>query len=97
MDRKSNKSWLGAVFGLIFVVGGLAAAYGSAGKMIIGYIASSGWAEVPATIHDVKLVRNSGETTTYLVESQYSYIFNGVKYNSDRVSLSSGSDNLGSY
>lgn len=97
MKQKSDKSWLGAVFGLIFVFAGLAAAYGSAGKMIIGYVASANWVEVPATIHRVELVPSYGDTTTYKVESSYSYRFDGQTYEGDRVSLSSGSDNLGSY
>lgn len=96
-DHKSNRSWAGAVFGLIFLVAGLGAAYVSAGKLIVGYVGSVNWVEVPATIHDVKLVSNHGETTTYTVKSNYSYSFNGVRYDNDRVSLSSGSDNLGRY
>lgn len=97
MDQKSNRSLIGAVFGLIFVISGIAAAYGSAGKMVFGFVSSIGWQEVPATIHHVALVSKHGDTTTYSVESQYSYTYNGVRYKNDRVSLSTGSDNIGRY
>lgn len=97
MERKVNRSWLGAIFGLVFLFAGLAAAYGSAGKMIVDYMSSSGWIEVPAIIHDVSLVAHRGDSTTYSVKSSYSYKLNGVTYTSNRVSLSSGSDSIGSY
>lgn len=97
MERNANRSWIGVLFGLVFFVAGLAAAYGSAGKMIFSYVASSDWIEVPATIHDVDLVVRHGDAITYTVNSSYSYNFNGVRHLGDRVSLSSGSDNLGSY
>ena len=97
MAKGSNKSWFGAVFGLIFVFAGLAAAHMSAGKMIFGYLNSYDWVEVSAVIHDLELVRNHGETTTYSVQASYSYQYNGNRYTSDRVSLSTGSDNIGNY
>lgn len=96
-DQKSKKSWPGVLFGMIFVLCGLGAAYGSAGKMLVGYIGSNNWQEVPATIHETELVRNYGDTTTYSVKSTYSYTYNGVVFHSNRVSLSTGSDNIGSY
>lgn len=97
MARESKRSYPGALFGLIFLLAGLAAAYGSGGMMVIGYIASANWVEVPATIHSVSLVSKRGDSTTYSVKSNYSYNFNGTDYHSDRVSLSRGNDNIGSY
>lgn len=98
MSKESGKNWLLAVFGMIFVLAGLAAAYGTVGKTVFGYVVSANWVEVPATIHHLEFVRNRGsDATTYSVESDYSYTFNGARYDSDRVSLSTGSDNLGSY
>ena len=97
-EGSERRSWLGAAFGMVFVLAGLAAAYGSAGSMIVGYIATANWVEVPATIHQLKLSKNYGsESTTYSVKSTYSYTFNGSRYQSDTVSLSKASDNLGSY
>ncbi|MEE9335193.1 MAG: DUF3592 domain-containing protein [Granulosicoccaceae bacterium] len=97
MARKSERSWLSAIFGLIFLLAGLAAAYGSGGMMILGYFTSANWEEVPATIHTVELVSERGDSTTYSVKSSYSYEYNGRNYNSDRVSLSRGNDNIGRY
>jgi len=97
MKEKKTKSWLGAAFGMLFVMFGLLAAYSSAGKMIVGYVASSNWIEAPATLHSLKLDRKHGETTTYSVKSEYSYSFNGFRYRGNRVSLSTASDNVGKY
>ncbi len=98
MAVKSKRSWLGAIMGLLFLLAGLAAAYGSAGKMIVGYIATTDWVEVPATIHNVELVSSrSDDSTTYSVKSLYAYNYNGTNYQGSRVSLSTGNDNIGSY
>ncbi len=97
-EGSERRSWLGAAFGMLFVFGGLAAAYSSAGVMIVGYIATANWVEVPATIHQLKLSQNHGnESTTYSVKSTYSYFYNDTRYQSDNVSISKASDNIGSY
>lgn len=97
IDNNSNRNWPGAIFGLIFFSAGLLAAYGGAGAAIIGYVGSNNWVEVPASIQHVKLITHYGDSRTYEVESTYSYRFNGIDYQSDRVGLSTGSDNLGTY
>ncbi len=95
--KKNNKSWFGAAFGLIFLIAGLWAAHISAGQIIVGYLSSANWVEVPARIHELKLVRKHEETTTYSIKSNYSYQYQNNTYNSSRVGLSTGSDNLGDY
>ena len=85
------------LFGLVFLVSGLAAGYFSFGKMTIEYLSSSDWVLVPAQIESVELKINSGESTTYRVEATYGYDYEGQSYRSDKVSLSSGSDNVGTY
>lgn len=97
MRKGSPKSKIGAVFGFFFVFAGLAAAYFSAGQMIFGYLVTHDWVEVNAKIKDLDLVSRHGESTTYLVKASYSYQYNGTSYNSDQVSLSKGSDNIGDY
>jgi len=89
-------SWVGVFLGLVFLAGGIFGAYGSS-KMIVGFIASANWEEVPAELHEIKLKKHFGETTTYSVQASYSYRFKGTYYTGSRVSLSSGSDNLGTY
>ena len=88
---------MASLFGLAFLFGGLAAGYFSFGHMTIQYISTKDWVLVPAQIASVDLKVNSGESTTYRVEANYRYNYQGESYNSDNVSLSSGSDNVGTY
>ena len=94
---KSKKSIAGFVFGAIFFLTGLFAAYVSFGKMTFDYQASKNWQQVPAQIKSLQLDVKQGETTTYKVNGQYSYRFNNTQYENDRISLSSRSDNIGDY
>jgi hypothetical protein len=56
------------------------------------------WEVVPCTIISVDLETSTGsDSTTYKCVAEYTYEFNGRKMSSDRVSFSSGSDNIGSY
>ncbi len=97
MKQQIKKSWLGVVFGSLFVIAGLVAGYGIAVNMLIGYVQSGQWVEVSATLHEVNLITKSGDSTTYTVKGSYSYDYEGVTYQGDRISLSSGSDNFGTY
>ena len=98
MDKRPKKRWFQLLFGLVFATLGVYVAYVSAGKMAIGYLTSTNWVEVPATLHSIKLERKSGEIITYYVTGNYSYRFNGSRYSNNRISLSSGrSDNIGTY
>jgi len=66
--------------------------------MAYRYFASANWVQVPVQIHQLKLSRNTGgDSTTYRIESRYSYRFRGTVFESSRVSLSDSSDNIGSY
>ena len=57
-----------------------------------------GWREVPAEVLSADLIENTGDdSTTYSVEARYRYEINGQTYTGDRVSLSTGSDNVGSF
>jgi len=93
----SKRNWFGAVFGMVFVFAGLAAVYGSAGKMIGGYLSSSDWVSVPVAIHSLDLKKHYGDATTYSIEASYSFEYLGARYTNDGVSLSSDSDNIGKY
>jgi len=96
--NNSSKGQPGVLFGLVFFVVGLVAFYFIAGNMIVGYIASANWVEVPAKILNVRLVSDSGDgDDTHTVLSTYTYNFDGVSYQNDRVSLSSGRDSFGQY
>ena len=96
--RPKRRSWLGAAFGMFFILGGLAFAYIHTGTLIVGYIATANWVEVPTTIHDLKLERKrSRKSSVYSIRSSYSYAFNDTRYRSSTVSLSIASDNFSSY
>ena len=95
---QSKKNWGGLLFGLLFLFAGLATAYVTAGSMIYGYIKSSNWVEVKAQLSSLKLNYHQGDdSTTYSVSGTYSYQYGGVVYTSSDISLSKGSDNIGSY
>ena len=106
MAKKINNRWFGTIFGLLFTVIGLIAAYFTAGDMLLKHRSSANWVEVPATIHHLELdkhytrrSRTTGSSSnrrkrkaTYNIVGAYSYAVNGEEYQSDRISLTSGSD-----
>ncbi len=56
------------------------------------------WVPVNATILSAKLNSNySDGSTTYSVSARYSYAYQGRAYKNNRVSISEGNDNIGSY
>lgn len=98
--QKSERRWSGAFLGAFLVLAGFLGAYITAGHMVIGYMASYDWVEVPVDLRRIELVRHrdsvSGRTTRKL-EGAYVYQFDGTEYRSDRMSLVYGSDDIGSY
>lgn len=96
--KGADRSWIMAAFGMVFVISGLAAAYFSAGQLVVGYSNSKHWVSVPATILRVELVSHRGsETTTYSINGFYRYQYNGDSFTSTDISLSKGSDNISNY
>lgn len=57
------------------------------------------WAVVPAVIEnaELKTSRTSKGGTTYCAVGDFSYVYEGRTYRSDRVSLSGGADNIGDF
>jgi len=57
------------------------------------------WDECEAEVVSCKLERHSGSKggSTYSVLAQYQYKIKGIEYKGNRVSLSTGSDNIGSF
>ncbi len=67
-------------------------------SMVVTWQKAKGWVETPATITRLDLeVDHDDDSTTYRVVCNYSYVYNGVTYQSDRVGLTGGSDNIGSW
>ena len=60
--------------------------------------AASSWPEVPCQILSSSLKSNSSsDSTTYRCVARYAYEYSGKTYESERVSFSKGSDNIGSF
>ena len=56
------------------------------------------WVETPCEILSASVKSSRGsDSTTYKCVARYTYEFNGARYESDRVSFSKGSDNIGSF
>ncbi len=86
------------LFSWLFIAAGSIALYFLTLMPILNYWQSGQWQAVPATITHLELISNTSDgSTTYRVDANYQYEFNGQRYRSDQVSLSDGSDNIGDY
>lgn len=102
---KKNKNKLGWTFLLLFCIpfAGVGTAMGYATvSCLIKWQAMKSWQEVPAQIVttnlDTKRSTSDGKTTTtYKVSATYSYTYKDTTYTGNKVSMHSGSDNLGSF
>ena len=82
----------------LFALGiGLAVTYFGAGSMTYRYIETRSWRPVEATIHTLELERNYGDTTSYKVSAEYSYVVDGIRYTNTRVALQNSFDNIGRF
>jgi len=85
------------LFGLPFFAAGCITGYFALRAMVTYYEAQH-WVETKATIQSVDLQSHSGDhSTTYKVVCTYAYEFGGRPYSNQRVGLSGGSDNFGSW
>jgi len=86
-----------SLFGLPFLLAGLALSW----LYFSGYSEwwkAQGWHEVPCWIESAELKENRGDdSTTYKAMATYRYEYGGREYHADRVSLGSGSDNVGDF
>jgi len=98
MTEKRSGSIVGGIFGAVFLVAGLLAGYFTFGSMTLNYFSTASWQKTPVEIEQLEFKRYRGDDSeTYRVVATYHYYFNGVQYTSDKVSLSSTSDNVGDY
>lgn len=85
------------LFGLPFAAVGTFMGWMAVSTVWRSYEMSS-WTEVPATILEARLESHAGDdSTTYSVKARYRYELDGRSYESTRVSLHGGSDNIGHY
>ncbi len=93
-----ERKWGLALFGLPFFGIGI-------GFLILSVIPTlfeaqqmADWPSMQGTLASARLNSSTSDgSTTYGVEATYSYQVNGTSYSNDRVAISSGSDNVGSF
>lgn len=85
------------LFALPFAAGGLVVGYLASRSLITWYEARQ-WVETPARILQADLEVNQGsDSTTYQVTARYEYRWENQTFTGERVGLSGGSDNIGSF
>ena len=87
------------LFGLPFIVAGLAIGWFLYFPTISTWWSARGWEEVPCWIEnaEMKASRGSKGGTTHKTEARYRYQYAGRTYHSEEVSLTGGSDNIGDF
>jgi len=99
--RPANQNNEGCVvlFGLTFIVVGLAVGAFAYFPPIISWWSSRSWEEVPCWIETAELKTSQGSKggTTYRAQASYRYEFDRRSYHGDEVSFFGGSDNVGHF
>ncbi|MBT8140947.1 MAG: DUF3592 domain-containing protein [Gammaproteobacteria bacterium] len=100
---KNNKSGVSkgtgclTIFGLVFLIAGLAVGF-FALKNLAASLQASSWVETPAQVVSADLKVNHGDdSTTYKATGSFRYQFNGKTYTSGKLYFGFGSDNVGSF
>lgn len=102
MSSKSTRiarigSGCGMLFALPFVAVGVGMTWWT-WRSISQYEAMQSWVEVPAIITQTELERKqSDDGVTFRVTAEYQYEYEGREFTGQRVSIHSGSDNIGSF
>ncbi len=96
--RPASKTGAGCLilFALPFAAGGV----GMGVWLVITLftcLSAQHWVETPARIVRTDLKVHRGKSTTYEAIAEYTYEFGGRQYRGNRVSVSGGADNLGSF
>ncbi|MDA3923679.1 MAG: DUF3592 domain-containing protein [Kiritimatiellae bacterium] len=86
------------LFGAVFLAVGVVMGFFSISAMLNAERMLK-WDECPARVISCDLERHRGDkgSVSYKVVADYEYEVNGVKYKNNRVTLSNGSDNIGSF
>jgi len=96
-NRNSKSGW-GCLFllSLPFAAGGVGVAVWLA-YTFLTYLSAQHWVETPAHIVHAELKISRGKGASYQAIAEYTYEFGGRKYKGDRVGLTGGADNIGSF
>ncbi|MEZ5529172.1 MAG: DUF3592 domain-containing protein [Porticoccaceae bacterium] len=97
MNNKGTKA-VGFIFGLMFFISGLWAVWLTTHNAFQAWFMAVNYVPAKAYVESVSLksVRHDN-ATTYQTVATYRYTYHGKEYTGDRVSIHSGSDNVGSY
>lgn len=87
------------LFGLPFILAGLAIGWFLYFPVIGGWWSARTWEEVPCWIEkaDMTSSRSSKGGTSYKTTASYRYEYRGRTYHSEKVGLAGGSDNIGDF
>ncbi len=88
----------GVIFGLLFLLPGLGFGLFGVIPAVYDAVRMQDWVSVPAELLHAELKRNtSGDGDTYRVVGRYRYQFDGRLYESTRIGIHGGSDNIGDW
>ena len=93
-DGSGGKRWSVILFGGVFLCIGLAVLLLSMAPAIVDGARMSQWTETRATLESVDRISNKGSMR---IEARYRYAAYGATYQGTRVSVHSGSDDIGSF
>jgi len=96
-QKKLGGSGCLLLFGLPFLAVGIGASWILISQLLQLHQMQS-WPEIPAYISESSLkTHRSSKSTTYTVKAEYTYIYQDRRYQSQRVSIDIGSDNVDSF
>ena len=96
-QTKTKRSWFLIFFGACFAAPALYVLIAMLATPFYNAARMQFWEPVEAKLLSSEVKYYQGDSTTYKVIADYTYPVNGRVYEGDRVSLYSGSDNVGSY
>lgn len=87
------------LFGLPFLLAGLAIGWFLYVPVISGWWSARGWEEVPCWIDKAEMTSSRGSKggVTYKTTASYRYEYRGRTHHSEKVGLTGGSDNVGDF
>ncbi len=98
MKDKTKRNWVVLFFGLIFFVAGLSFLFFMVSPSLYDGWRMQSWKSTSAVLISAELKRSqSKDSTTYQAFARYEYTINGQRYVNDRVSITSGADNIGNF
>ncbi len=96
--RRSGKSWIAILFGLIFFAGGLSFLFFTVVADVYDGWRMQSWQSTQAKLLATNLNRNySNNADTFNASARYEYTLGGQRYISTRVAIADMADNIGNF